>query len=251
MIAHRAVMATTLLGVGLGGLVLACAADLDGQPGRGGTPAASAEPAPVASPRALRYVALGDSYTIGTATRTSAERWPDQLVARLAGREPSLELTANLGVNGYTSRDVVEAELPQLAGLRPEFVSILVGVNDVVQGVPAETYRRNVARVLDGILDIVPAHRVVAVSTPDYTVTPEGASYGDPVRQAAGIRANNAILSELSARRAIAWVDIHDLSLRAATDRSLVADDGLHPSGAQYGLWVERIEPVVADLLGR
>ena len=251
MIAHRAVMATTLLGVGLGGLVLACAADLDGQPARGGTPAASAEPAPVASPRALRYVALGDSYTIGTATRTSAERWPDQLVARLAGREPSLELTANLGVNGYTSRDVVEAELPQLAGLRPEFVSILVGVNDVVQGVPAETYRRNVARVLDGILDIVPAHRVVAVSTPDYTVTPEGASYGDPVRQAAGIRANNAILSELSARRAIAWVDIHDLSLRAATDRSLVADDGLHPSGAQYGLWVERIEPVVADLLGR
>ena len=35
----------------------------------------------------------------------------------------------------------------------------------------------------------------------------------------------------------------------AARDRSLVADDGLHPSGAQYGLWVERIAPVVAGLL--
>jgi lysophospholipase L1-like esterase len=36
-------------------------------------------------------------------------------------------------------------------------------------------------------------------------------------------------------------VDIHDISLRAATERGLVARDGLHPSGAQYALWVERI----------
>jgi lysophospholipase L1-like esterase len=46
-------------------------------------------------------------------------------------------------------------------------------------------------------------------------------------------------------------VDIHDLSLRAAGDRALVADDGLHPSASQFGLWVERIAPVVAALLGR
>ena len=256
MTGHRTFVAMGLrgvgLGIGLGGLLLACAADLSGQPARGsGSPDPSGSATPAASRRALRYVALGDSYTIGTATRTAAERWPDQLVARLGGGEPALELTANLGVNGFTSRDVIEAELPQLELLRPEFVSILIGVNDVVQSVPAETYRRNATRVLDAILDLVPANRVVAVATPDYTVTPEGASYGEPAAQAAGIRANNAILRDLATARGIAWVDIHDLSLRAATDRSLVADDGLHPSGAQYALWVERIEPVVAGLLGR
>ena len=42
-----------------------------------------------------------------------------------------------------------------------------------------------------------------------------------------------------------------DLSRRAAADRSLVADDGLHPSGIQYALWVERIVPVVQGLIGR
>lgn len=252
MTRHRTLVTTALVGVGLGGLVLACAADLRGEPGRGSSaPDSSGPAAPLASPRALRYVALGDSYTIGTATRSAAERWPDQLVARLAAREPGLELTANLGVNGFTSRDVIEAELPQLGALRPEFVSILIGVNDVVQGVPAETYRRNATRILDAILELVPADRVVAVATPDYTVTPEGASYGEPAAQAAGIRANNAILRDLATARGIAWVDIHDLSLRAATDRTLVADDGLHPSGAQYALWVERIAPVVAGLLGR
>ena len=199
----------------------------------------------------LRYVALGDSYTIGTATRSAAERWPDQLVARLGGDESALELVANLGVNGFTSRDVIETELPQLAALRPEFATLLVGVNDVVQGVPEASYAQNAAEILDELLATLPAERIVAVATPDYTVTPQGAAYGDPARQAAAIRRNNEILRDLSAARGIAFVDIHDLSLRAATDRSLVADDGLHPSGAQYALWVDRIAPVVEELLRR
>jgi acyl-CoA thioesterase I len=193
----------------------------------------------------MRYVALGDSYTIGTSV-SEAERWPNQLAAQV----PELELVANLGVNGFTSRDLIEVELPRLAGLRPDLVSILVGVNDVVQGVPATTYRVNVADILEAVLGRVPARRVFVVTTPDYTVTPAGADYGDPARQAAGIRASNAIISELAAARGITVVDIHDLSLLAAGDRSLVAVDGLHPSGAQYTLWVERIVPSVLAILG-
>jgi lysophospholipase L1-like esterase len=203
----------------------------------------------VSQPRSvpLRYVALGDSYTIGTATGGPSERWPDQLVARV----PALELVANLGVNGYTSRDVIEAELPALEALSPDFATVLIGVNDVVQGVSEATYSENAALILDQLLAVVAARRLVAVSTPDYTVTPQGAAYGDPLVQAAAIQRFNAILGQLAAERGVAFVDIHDLSLRAADDRALVADDGLHPSGAQYALWVERIAPMVAELLVR
>jgi lysophospholipase L1-like esterase len=204
-----------------------------------------------AATRRLRYVALGDSYTIGTAVPREADRWPNRLVAAIGAGPPGLDLVANLGVNGFTSRDVIEAELPRLEELRPEFGSLLVGVNDVVQGVPPGTYRTNVARILDTLLAPLPANRIITVATPDYTVTPQGASYGDPLVQSAGIRTTNAILRDLATDRGIAFVDIHDLSLRAAADRSLIADDGLHPSGAQYALWVERIAPVVASLLAR
>jgi lysophospholipase L1-like esterase len=193
----------------------------------------------------LRYVALGDSYTIGTSVG-ERERWPNQLVAV----EPRLELVANLAVNGFTSRDVIEVELPQLDALRPEFITVLIGVNDVVQGVPAETYRRNAVRILEDAVERVGANRVIVVTTPDYTVTPSGSDYGDPVQQAAGIRENNAIIAEVAGTLGIAVVDIHDISLEAATDPTLVAFDGLHPSGAQYARWVERILPSVATLLG-
>jgi lysophospholipase L1-like esterase len=208
-------------------------------PGAGGSPAA-----------ALRYVALGDSYTIGTSVG-EADRWPDRLVARLAGTVPGLDLVANLGVDGRTSADLIADQLPRLDGLRPGFVTLLIGVNDVVQGVSAESYRSNASLILDALTARLPPDRIVAVSIPDYTVTPAGAGYGDPAVQSARIRAENALLAGLCAARGIAFVDITGISLRAAADRSLVATDGLHPSGAQYALWVERIAPVVAALLGR
>ena len=58
-------------------------------------------------------------------------------------------------------------------------------------------------------------------------------------------------MAEASAARSIAHVDIHDLSLLAAAGSTLVAADGLHPSGAQYALWIERIAPIVERLLER
>ncbi|MDQ3127962.1 MAG: SGNH/GDSL hydrolase family protein, partial [Chloroflexota bacterium] len=188
-----------VLTAGIGVAMAGCGAEPVPPSASGGDASASPRTAPSGPGAGLRYVALGDSYTIGTATGTTAERWPDQLVAALADRTPTLELVANLGVNGFTSRDVIEVELPQLEGLEPGFATILIGVNDVVQGVPPETYRANAAGILDALLERLPSDRIVAVATPDYTVTPQGANYGDPRAQAAGIRAVNEILRGLAA----------------------------------------------------
>jgi acyl-CoA thioesterase I len=202
------------------------------------------DPAAAAAPLPLRYVALGDSYTIGTSV-TERERFPNQLVARL----PQLELVANLGVNGFTSRDLIEVELPKLPALRPDVVTMLIGVNDVVQGVPSSTYRDNAAAILRELTALVGRARILVVTIPDYTVTPQGASFGDPAQQSAGIRENNRIMTDVAGD--ITVVDIYRISLGAATDRSLVASDGLHPSGAQYAMWVDEIVPAMETLLAR
>jgi lysophospholipase L1-like esterase len=205
-------------------------------------------PDPTQAPAGLRYVALGDSYTIGTSVE-AAERFPEQLAGALATPEPTVELVANFGINGYTSADLIREELPALDALRPEFATVLIGVNDVVQGVPAETYEANVVTILDTLLGRLPADRIVSVAIPDYTVTPAGADYGDPRQQHDRIVAYNAVMQQLAGERGIEFVDIFDISLGAADDRSLVANDGLHPSGAQYRLWVDRLAPVVRGLL--
>jgi acyl-CoA thioesterase I len=208
---------------------------------------APAEPAPSVREGALRYVALGDSYTIGTSV-TEVERWPNQLVERVGGDR--LGLVANLGVNGYTSADLIADQLAPLDALRPEFVTILIGVNDVVQGVPERAYARNIRMILDDLLGRLPAERIIAVATPDYTLTPQGAAYGDPSGQSRRIARTNEVLAEACEERGVRFVgEVFAISQDAAHDRSLVADDGLHPSGAQYARWVDVIAPAVEEQL--
>ena len=226
-----------------------------GRLGRGAWPIALAlltgcatAPVPAASDEegsVLRYVALGDSYTIGTSVAED-ERWPNLLVQRV----DRLELVANLAVNGYTSADLITDELPELEGLRPEVVSVLIGVNDVVQGVTESEYSGNVAIILEELLTRLPPERIVCVATPDYTLTPMGAAFGGPDQQRRGIMANNAILADACESRGIAFVaEIFEISQAASVDPSLVADDGLHPSAVHYARWVDAIAPVVEALL--
>jgi lysophospholipase L1-like esterase len=193
----------------------------------------------------VRYVALGDSYTIGTAV-TAAESWPSQLVERV----PELHLAGNVAVNGYTSDDMIKDELPQLDRLRPELVTVLIGVNDVVQRVSDLQYAGNVAVILEELLTRLPPERIVGIATPDYTLTPSGAAFGEADQQSDAIIRFNAILREACETRRVRFVpDVFEISQRVRDDPSLVADDGLHPSGSQYALWADAIAPVVSELV--
>ncbi len=140
-------------------------------------------------------------------------------------------------------------ELPQLDGLDPEFVTLQIGVNDVVRRVSPDQYRENVAAILDDLLTRVDAGRILVVSTPDYTLTPEGPRFGDAERQSGRIERFNEILRDEAEARALRYVDITPVADRVGQDASLVAGDGLHPSGKQYAGWVELIAPHVRKML--
>jgi len=201
------------------------------------------------TPPAFEYVALGDSYTIGTSVKAE-DRWPNQLVRTLRP-DIDLHLAANLAVNGYTTSDLIAEQLPELDSLDPDFVSVLIGVNDVVRRVGPEQYRENVAVILDDLQGRMAPDRVLVVSTPDYTLTPQGPRYGDPERQSTRVRRFNAILREEAEARDLGFVDIMPVADRVPDDLTLVARDGLHPSGKQYAGWVELIAPKLRAMLSR
>jgi lysophospholipase L1-like esterase len=195
----------------------------------------------------VRYVALGDSYTIGTGVEAD-EAWPRQLASRLADLD--LDVVANLAVNGSTADDVATEQMPDLASLAPELASLLVGVNDVVQAVPEERFGARVSEILDGVLQLLPASRVFGVATPDHTASRQGAAFGVPGQQRAAVLRNNEILRGACEYRGIPFVpDTFDISLDAGAADGMLAPDGLHPSAAQYARWVDAIEPTVRAML--
>src|SRR5439155_21202461 len=93
----------------------------------------------------MRYLALGDSYTIGTGASDDSHAWPSIIASRLGA-----DLT-NPAVNGYTSLDLIREELPFLGRVEHDFVSILIGVNDLVQGTSAERYRDSLVKIYDAV----------------------------------------------------------------------------------------------------
>lgn len=215
-------------------------------------------PSPAAA-RVVRYVALGDSYTVGTGLARTGERWPNQLVRALRP-ETELDLVANLATEGASTFEVLDSQLAALDGLDAELVTLQVGVNDVVRDVPLATYRANLERILDGapaadgepavtgLLARLPAERIVLVETPDYTLAPRGTDYRRPA-DAAAIADVNAALRAVAEARGIAVVAVAPIADLVPGDPTLTAPDGLHPSGKQLAGWVELIAPVVRRLL--
>lgn len=189
----------------------------------------------------IRYLPLGDSYTIGQSVAEN-QRWPNQLVKKLAADNVILNIVGNPAVTGYTTKNLIDRELPLVAKLNPDFITIQIGVNDYVQGISAETFQKNLNFILDSVQKEIPQPRnIVLVTIPDYAKTPTGAGFGNPAQATAAISNFNKIIAQAGADRALTVADVFATSQKVTDDPSLIAGDGLHPSGAQYGLWTNII----------
>ena len=203
-----------------------------------------------------RFLALGDSYTIGEAV-APAERWPAQLAARLRAEGVALGAPEIVAVTGWTT-DELDAGIDdavregRVAGPY-DLVTLLVGVNDQYRGRDAEGYRARLRALLGRAVGFAAdrPERVVLVSIPDWGATPfvredeRGRSAEQVARE---IDAFNAVGRDEAGRAGVAWADITPLS---RTQGALVAPDGLHPSGDAYTAWTDRLLPVARAALAR
>jgi lysophospholipase L1-like esterase len=198
---------------------------------------------------ALRYLALGDSYTIGEGMPEIA-RWPMQLAARLREQGRAIDPPRILATTGWTT-DELAAAMTQASFAPPyDLVSLLIGVNDQYRGRDAETFRRDSLSLLDRAIALTGglAPRTLAVSIPDWSVTRFGRESGrDVTKIAAQIDAFNAIARDEAGRRGCRFVDVTAIS-RAQPDAT--AADGLHPDAAQYAAWTAVILPAAHAALG-
>jgi lysophospholipase L1-like esterase len=194
-----------------------------------------------------RYLALGDSYTIGTGV-LPGEAFPALLVRFLEAATGNRVDVRNPAVNGYTTEDLIEHELRHLEGFRPDLVTLLIGVNDMVQRVPMARYRENLARIHDAIAALAPpATAVVGVSIPDFSYTPAASLFGEPAAILEETRLRNAAARDLTEARGWRFIDIVDASRSGIGLVGWLAADGLHPGARQHATWAERIWTEIAE----
>ncbi|MER6345710.1 SGNH/GDSL hydrolase family protein [Streptomyces sp. NPDC001595] len=174
--------------------------------------------------RPLRFVALGDSLTegVGDPVRAGWRGWAALLAAGLA---PEPVRFTNLAVSGAQTRDVRETQLPAGLALRPDLVSVVVGVNDTLR----RTFDiHGVATRLDEVYAAFTGQGAVLLTAclPD-----PGALLGLPGALARPLarrqRAVNTVVHALSERYGA--VHLHACEGDWIGDRAMWSADRLHP----------------------
>jgi lysophospholipase L1-like esterase len=196
----------------------------------------------------LRYLALGDSYTIGIGASSEAHSYPSILAMRLTEATGLQVDVTNPAVNGFTTHDLIDNELGYLGKVKPQLVSILIGVNDLVQGRTLEQYRKSLVLIYDAVAGLrLGPGAVAAISIPNWSVVPAAATFGDPDRLRRLTDSFNGIAQQEAKARGFRWVDITAVSTSGLELPGWISSDQLHPGDIQYAAWADVIWGALRD----
>ena len=216
------------------------------------TACATFTPTPISqespSMTSIRYLALGDSYTIGESVDV-ADRWSNQLAKLMETHGYQTNVTI-IAKTGWTTDELWQGIQAREITPPYDLVSLLIGVNNQYRGRDAEEYREQFVFLLNKSIEYAGGNtqRVFVLSIPDWGVTPF-ASGRDAAQIAKDIDLFNSINREETEKANAHYVDITPMSREAANDPALIAGDGLHPSGKMYAMWAKLSLPVVLEIL--
>lgn len=193
------------------------------------------------------YLALGDSYTIGESVEEN-ERFPVQLADKLIKDSVDISYPLIIAKTGWTTDELLAAIKERNIKDTFNIVTLLIGVNNQYRGRSSEQYRGELKQLIDIATKYAGGKKenVFVLSIPDWGVTPF-AEGRDRKKIAGEIDEYNKVKKEECEKAGIKYYDITEIS--RMNDASLIASDGLHPSGKQYSLWEKKIYPDIKKSL--
>lgn len=184
-----------------------------------------------------RYLALGDSYTIGEGL-PEGSRFPDFLVGLLNAGFEKPEIIA---VTGWTTSELKQGILEANPAGVYNLVTLLIGVNNQYRGLRPDDYQQEFADLLNQAIGFAGGNRghVIVLSIPDWGTTPfaEGRNREQIAKE---IDQFNSINKAICSKEDISYCDITGLT-RNQSLQHLLVEDKLHYSAEMYRLWAEKV----------
>lgn len=179
----------------------------------------------------VRVLAFGDSLTAGFGL-PDAQGFTNRLEAALKASGVGA-VVINAGVSGETSAGGL-ARLDWTLSDRPDVAILELGANDGLRGLDPAQVERN----LDAILARFEADKIPVLFTGMLAPPNFGQAYDDAFR---------AVFARLAAKRKVAFYPFFLDGV--AGDPALNQPDGLHPNARGVEVIVQRLLPMVRDLV--
>jgi len=186
----------------------------------------------------VSFLALGDSYTIGEAVDEEG-RWPNQLASRIKTSNINVQIVAT---TGWTTNELAEGIAQANITETFDLVSLLIGVNNQYRGLSIQDFEIELRDLFRTAIDFSKngSSNVIILSIPDWSAFPfaEGRNINKISKE---IDAFNKVVKKMANEFNLKFFDITDISRQASSNKSLIAEDSLHPSKETYKLWVDKI----------
>ena len=201
----------------------------------------------------IKYLALGDSYTIGQSVCETC-RFPEQLKSNLKAIYPQTDFSLKIiATTGWTTSNLMSAINTQNPDSNYDLVTLLIGVNNQFQRMDFSIYQKEFPELLTKAISLAKGDKknVIVLSIPDYAYTPFAANYSEANRTKISneIDQYNTFAENTCINKGVTFISITDITRQGLSNSSLVASDGLHPSELAYKMFIGRIFPQVKMIL--
>ncbi|EMR06517.1 GDSL-like Lipase/Acylhydrolase [Bhargavaea cecembensis DSE10] len=145
------------------------------------------------------------------------------------------EQVINRGVYDDTSEFVLN-RIEEVAGREPKEAYVMVGINDIIKGVEAETYEKNLREIVDAFDTSVTKVALFSILPVNHDLV------GNSVKDEE-INRFNEIIRKVAEESGAEFIDLHPhfLDDKGQLDRQYTVD-GVHLNGKGYDVWLEQMK---------
>ncbi|MEH6763658.1 MAG: SGNH/GDSL hydrolase family protein [Aequorivita antarctica] len=197
-----------------------------------------------------KYLALGDSYTIGESVCSDCN-YPKQLTDSLNKTSKEKTSVKIIAKTGWTTTDLLSAIADENPSKDYDLVTLLIGVNNQYQNKPFSIYKEEFPKLLDMAIDFANGkpENVIVISIPDYGFTPFGQKSGKSEKATKELVRYNIYAEKIAFEKGVHFENITPITQKGLENPALVASDGLHPSEVAYKKFVEQLFSFAKNIL--
>lgn len=186
-----------------------------------------------------KYIALGDSLSAGVGSNDPQKTFVYQFAQNLLKKYSPVEVI-DLAQPGATTSDLIETHLPQTIIIKPDYITLLIGINDIHNKSSLENFRKNYSYIINQLTTQTKA-RITLINLP-YLGSDKIAHFPFNILLNFRTRQFNNIINSLARENNLKVVDLYNGTRQQfVNNQNLYSTDLFHPSGEGYILWSKLI----------